>query len=92
MSKQAHLPDVLDSLGLGSWLWNRSDNTLTFSEGRNRVHALSGGSLQPLHYRLFLDLVYPDDREALVGQILRLVKERLDWVEIHYRFPCVDGS
>lgn len=86
------LPDVLDSLGLGSWVWNRKKNTLTFSEGRNRVHAVSGGSLQPLHYRLFLDLVYDEDRETLLREIFRLVSERLEWVEIHYRFPCVDGT
>lgn len=64
---------------LGSWEWDISSGTVFWSDESFRIFGFAPGSVEP-SYKLFLDLVHPDDRD-----MVKIHDQRSQETHIPYR-------
>ena len=75
--------------GFGSWEWDLAD-TVTWSPMMELIYGFEPGEY-PGTFDAFLERVYPDDREATVEAIRRLMEEDVP-LDFEHRVELADGS
>lgn len=92
-----HLTDIRDSLtcaqriaGLGNWDWWLEENRLYWSEGIYDLFGVIPGEFEA-SYEGFMDLVYPEDRDAVDGAVQRAIRQQ-DSYDITHRILRPDGE
>ncbi|THB63579.1 MAG: diguanylate cyclase [Desulfovibrio sp.] len=75
---------------MGSWSWEVESGSIQWSEETFRIFGKSPHTFTP-DYMSFMDLVHPDDKEALT-QAIQLALEGGGKYEVEHRIPLPDGS
>ena len=80
---------ALDAGRLGDWEWDIATDTVTWSEGLERIFGLLPGTFGRT-FADYLELIHPDDREATVDAIQRALAERRQF-NVEHRVRFADG-
>ena len=87
---EAALVDAQRIARVGSFVWSTGDDALRWSPEHYRIFGLDP-SQDPMTNQDFIDLVHPDDREALVRAFLMSLKDG-SLVDIEFRIRRADGE
>ena len=87
---ELRLRDAQELSQIGLWLWDRRSDILQMSDKLYRIHAVDPYEFDGT-MTAYLDLVHPDDREALHADLDRAVTD-LDSFEREYRFLRDEGE
>lgn len=74
---------------LGSWSLDLVTNKLTWSEEIYRIFGLNPYEFTPT-YEGFLDVIHPDDRDAVNSTYVRSIRDGKDGYRIEHRIICKD--
>src|ERR1700731_1492927 len=74
----------------GSWSWNVSNGTVTWSEEHFRIFGFDPEKTEP-SFQLFLETVHPDDRSFIERSLDEAIKEKRGF-DLEFRIALTDGS
>ena len=86
---EARLIEAQQIAQIGNWEYNLIDNTLHWSDQIYRIFELDPNSFRP-SYEAFLNVIHPDDRDAVDRAYLNSVANRAHY-EIAHRLLMPDG-
>ena len=81
---------ALEAARMGVWDWDLERNTIQWSEGLEPLFGLAPGAFGGTP-EAFLELVFPDDRDAVRRSLTQAVEERSRF-DTEYRIRRPDGS
>jgi len=87
---EARLTLALTSVQIGIWDWNIPTQDILWSANMGPLYGLPSGSKCP-PYPALLDLIHPEDREALIRKVRQVIVQKTECV-IDYRVIHPDGS
>jgi PAS domain S-box-containing protein len=87
---QNQLAEAQRLASIGSWNWEGATNTSTWSDELYRIYGLRSEESQP-SYETFIELVHPDDRASVSGEVEDLLKTRSP-IDHHVRIVRPDGA
>ncbi len=80
---------AIEGAGVGTWHWDVLAGTLVWSERCKTLFGLSPDA--EMRYERFVEMLHPDDREAVERAIVRSLDDRQDY-DIEHRTFWPDGS
>jgi PAS domain S-box-containing protein len=89
-SSERRLRLALAAGRMGTWLWDAGSNRVHWDEALEQVYGLAPGAFGGT-YQAFLDLVYPDDRAAVIETINNAGRNGSDY-EVEFRIQRQDGA
>lgn len=84
------LTNAEELAGIGSFIWNIQNDTLTISENFYRLLGYEPGSFTPTFYG-FLKNVHPEDRDELNHKIEDVLSREID-IQLNYRIITKNGK
>ncbi|MDH3459366.1 MAG: PAS domain-containing protein [Gemmatimonadota bacterium] len=81
---------ALEAARAGAWFWDIQSDAVQWSPENYELLGLSPGEVEP-SYRLWLNSVHPDDRDAAQQHVETAVRER-GALDIEYRVVWPDGT
>jgi two-component system, cell cycle sensor histidine kinase and response regulator CckA len=81
---------ALEAAAVGTWESDVATGTLVWSDIQEALHGLRAGEFKRT-FEAFVDLIHPDDRDRIRGEIARSLKANADW-RLEYRVLWPDGS
>ncbi len=88
---EAMLAQAQQIAHLGSWVFDLTADRLTWSDETYRIFGLKPQELPP-SYLVFLDLVHPEDREAIDAVYSASIQENRDSYEVEHRIIRRDNG
>lgn len=76
--------------GVGNWVWNVESGDLAWSDEIYRICGFQAGEVDP-DFDLFMDLVHPDDREAVQQAVQKALSEE-EAYDIEHRLRTRGGE
>ncbi|MGB8648768.1 MAG: PAS domain S-box protein [Anaerolineae bacterium] len=90
LKSEARLAEAQRVAHIGSWEWNITENTISWSDELFRLHGLAPEPRQ-IDYEEFLSRAHPDDRQ-MVNDAMQRCRRDHDPVEMEHRVVWDDGS
>ncbi|WP_276275956.1 PAS domain-containing response regulator [Haloarcula regularis] len=87
---EAHLARAQQIAGLGSWTWDIETDVLYWSDQIYRIAGVGPDTWEPTYER-FLELVHPDDRDAVTAAVDRTLAGDSPY-DIEHRIVRPDGE
>ena len=88
--REASLENAQRIAGLGSWEWNLRTNELRGSEEAHRIFGVDR-AVEYITFETFLDMVHPEDREAVTKAITEAHEANTTYDIVH-RVTLADGT
>ncbi len=73
------------------WDWDIVNNKMLYNEGITKIFGYSFSSIENV-VEWWKMKIHPDDLERISGSIDDVFKNRLEHIQLEYRFRCEDGS
>ena len=90
MKSEAQCRLAMDAANVGTWFWDISCNTVTWSENVEALFGLASGTFSGT-YQAYLDLIHPADLPVIKNAISDTL-ERDDPYEVEHRIIWQDGK
>jgi PAS domain S-box-containing protein len=87
---QVQLAEAQRLAHLGSWSWEMTTNTITWSDELYRIFGLTPFEFDAT-YEAYLACIHPEDREAVHATIQRAVRDH-EAFDFHHRIVRADGT
>jgi PAS domain S-box-containing protein len=87
---QEQLAEAQKIASIGSWDWDLSARSVHWSEEIYRIYGVKPGEFKA-DYEGFMQMIHPDDREAITREANRAIQERKPY-NIEHRIFRPDGS
>ena len=81
---------ALDAAQMGTWRWDVTANTVTWSDNLERIHGLPPGTFTGA-FESYDREIHPDDRERVLASLRRALTEGAPH-DVEYRIVAPDGS